>query len=875
MHKFFKRNWLFIFCAIFLLFLTGCGGTSSSEKISTPSTDINNPDYGRIQGTVTASSTGNIIVGAIVETFQAQAVTASDGRYLLGPLPAGDYRLITRATGYSPVVKDAVRVLPGKITENQNFAMSTSAASYDPEFAIVAVLPNLGTDGDVISIFCRGCGTRAGKVTFNGKEAQILDWNSLRDDKITVSVPAEVETGPVKVIIDGQQSKETQDQLFTAKPVILSAQPSIARGGQNITLYGRNFNLISQFNKVRLTGTLCTTVSVSNSKTMQIQLPQVAKTGTLSIRIESNEFQLDGFSSVVVTITPELVYLSPKRSVPGVPLTVYGYNFGSDKNIVKVLFGSKTITPSEFISFSDTSLSFNVPDNSILPAGQTAEVIVQVNESKSNALGYTAYNTVNNTLTEYGVHRFEDVSSGGTLHLATLKPTDRIVFLSVLTGYYDQNVSGNHAYSFSSFLGGNFEQVPNLPASIREKVVNESDLNVRFSGIPGKNFANIRASLTEPASETLEVYLRDFTTASPFNSANDILATGTIKASDSVSILYVDVKASGIDTDQALEITQRFNGIYNTVATACVDADTNNGRPEGNVDSQERIALFVSPTLDQTSGAEQMASYFDARDKDATQTNSAGTEILYLNSETFSSNKNDFYGGLAQTLSYMIYFHQKGNAGTDWLAHGLSTFARQVAGYGFVQGDTRALNWVSQYLQYPEEVALDQWPENPQYYNYGMVYLFIQYLFDRCGAYNAISKLETNNGSAGLEDVENNIVRTSLADPSSLSLKEFFNDFCLALFCDDLGLPETFGYYNKDKHQFKSIQLRGKFSGVDGLKGLALNENPVYSNPISIKGYGCRMIEYPRGNWGDLEVTINSTPTAGEFKTWVIFYSTQ
>lgn len=871
MHNIFQRILVVFLCALSIIFFAGCGGTSSNTSL--PGTGANdNPDYGRIQGTIIASSTGNIIVGAIVETFQTQAISGADGRYLLGPLPAGDYKVITRAPGYSPSVKEAVRVFPGKITENQNFSLSTAAAGYDPEFAIVALLPNLGTDGDTISIFCRGCGNQPGKVTFNGKEAQILDWNSQKDDRILAVVPAEVETGPVRVILNGQNSKETQPQIFIGRPVILSAQPSIAQGGQTITLYGRNFNLIAQFNKVRLAGLDCSTIAVANEKTMQVQLPQTAKTGTLSIRIESNEYQLDGLSSVVVTIKPELVHISPKRSVPGVPLTLFGYNFGDNKNIVKVLFGGHTITPNQFLSFSDTKLSFTVPDNSILAPDQTAEIVVQINESKSNPITYTAYNTVNNTLTDYGIYDFNTVSNAGTLRLAKLKPTDRIVFLSVLSGDGVVDLAGDYAYSVSAFLGGNFALVPNLPASVREMTINEPDTSAIKTPDKVKAKRNIRAALTEPASPTLTLYLRDFLSSDPFNPANDIVATGTAKASDSVSIVYVDILAAGIDDQRAKAINQRFNGIYNTIATACSDGISD--PPEGNIDAQSRIALFVSPTLDQTNSAEKLASYFDVRDKDPAQANSAGTEILYLNSAIFSSNAGDFYGGLAQTLSFMIYFNQKGNMGTEWQAQGLSAFARQAAGYGFVQGDTRALNWVSQYLQYSEQVSLNHWPQTPHYYHYGMAYLFTQYLFDRCSGYNAIKVLEKKGDFSGLVDVDNNIVRAGLANPSALSIREFFHDFCLALFCDDLGLSDTFPGYDAGKHQFKSIGLRGKFPGVDGLKGLSYNENPVHSNTLGIKGYGCRMFNYPQGNWGDLEINIGSMPSEGDFRTWVIFYST-
>ncbi len=114
-----------------------------------------------------------------------------------------------------------------------------------------------------------------------------------------------------------------------------------------------------------------------------------------------------------------------------------------------------------------------------------------------------------------------------------------------------------------------------------------------------------------------------------------------------------------------------------------------------------------------------------------------------------------------------------------------------------------------------------------------------------------------------------------MANPPAISIREFFHDFCLALFLDNLGLPDSFTGYDKDAHQFKNIDLRNSFSGVDGLKGIAFNENLLLNSVLSLKGYGCRMIDYPRGNWGDLEVTIDSTPTAGDFRVWVIYYSTE
>jgi hypothetical protein len=182
---------------------------------------------------------------------------------------------------------------------------------------------------------------------------------------------------------------------------------------------------------------------------------------------------------------------------------------------------------------------------------------------------------------------------------------------------------------------------------------------------------------------------------------------------------------------------------------------------------------------------------------------------------------------------------------------------------------------VSQYLQYPETVSLNHWPDEPAYADYGMQYLFTQYLFDHCGNYNAIAQLETIDTlshSSGLLDVGNNLVRATYSD---IGLRDFFHNFCKALYCDNLGLVDGFANYNKTRHQFPNISLRGKTSGIEGLHGTPMGENPVTSRIMPIKGFSCSCIEYSQGNWGDLEVTIAATPSAGNFRTWVIYYSAE
>ncbi len=880
-----KHGFIFRFCLIIsltlgLVFTSGCGGTSSSKSLSNgPTPIVDDLDAGRIQGTVTSLDNSAVIKGAVVETFQTQAVAGDDGRYLLGPMAAGDYRVISRATGYSPVVKDGVRVLAGRITEDINFQLTTQTASYSPDFAVLAVVPFFGTDGDQVTVYCKGCGTAEGRVTFNGKDATIINWNKFLDDRIIVRTPAEVESGPVRVIINNETSKETQPLLFIAKPVILRVEPSIAVGGQTIKVYGRNFNEIYRFNRVRLKGEPCSTDNSPDRSTLLVTLPLNAKTGLLTVTIESDEYTLEGISDVMVTIAPELVHLSPKRSVPDVPLTLYGYNFGSDKTIVKVLFGSYVIPHTSFISFTDNRISFKAPPTSVLAPGNSTEVKIQVNESQSNALTYTAFNTLNENMPGYGIYDFAAVAPGGTLRIAKFRPDERIAFLSVLSGSSNQSLAGSYFYSFAGYLGGNFSIIPTLPGNVRaveakrsQRQTNiDSPVPVAPTVLPG---GSLRPALSEPASNTLEFYVRDFKAADPWNNANDILATATLKATGTRSLVYLDINSTALGSDDPLKIAKAFDNYYATIATAFGVLDP----PEGNIDAQARVVLFMTPLIDEAQTTPRRMSYFDSRDKNPTASGSAGTEVIFASPAGFQSSPDEFYASLVDNLQRMFYYNQKRantiDYGTSSQSAGLSAFARQTVGLGFNQDKALDLSRVEQYLAYAEEVSLNDWPATPAAYHHGMQFLFTQYLFDRCGGYNAIKSLERGtNQKYGLVDVESNLLPQ--ASPATNGLNEFFNDFCLALYCDDLDLPSGFTGYFPARHQFSGVQLRGKHTGINGLRGSGLSETPVSTRVLAMKGFGCRLMSYAQGNWGDLEVTIGATPSEGTFKTWVIYYSAE
>lgn len=892
------------------IFLVGCGGVSSNKTLSSGSSGIiDDLSAGRIQGRVTQYGSTIPIKDAIIEINEVQAVTTETGEYSLGPIYPGDHRVVARARGYEVTMQDPVRVFTGKITENINFQLMPQGATYADNFAIIAMQPTMGSDGDQITIYCQGCGNNPGEVTFNGKKGQIIDWNSTQDGRILVNAPEAVESGPVRVLIDGKNSNEPQLFNFIARPAILSADPAIANASQIITLYGRNFNLIPNFNTVKLSGDSCYVNSVANHTTMRVTLPANAKTGPLTIEINSDSYTLEGTSDAQITIIPSLTHISPKRTLASTNLTkpvinLYGTNFGTDRNLVRVTIGANEIMPASFLSFSDNRISFYAPTASNLSPGTTTDVRVKINQSYSNALQYTSYNPINTTLNpeNYGIHDFDDVSSNGTLRLSMLRPNDRLVFISVLSASNLQDVSEDEVYTISSYLGGNYQPIPTLPASARQALPADHPYNLtgdpalspnaspfytpsnfREKAVPASPVmqgsvrpsyrsnvsSSIRAAISEPAESEINVFVRDFTSDNPWEAENDILATATLIATGTKALVYYDTNLSGLTKENASIIASNFDILYTKIKAELGILTP----PEGNVDEQERILILMSPLLEK--GTTVISSYFDPRDKTAAALNSAGTEIIYASPNVFKTNTKEFYASLAQSLNQMFYYNQKHVSGVyygvPWQEAGLSTIARQAAGYGYAQGNSLDVERVSSFLGSPYKYSLDSWPNPPKQGDYGLQFLMTTYLMDKCNGKEALTHLGGTNGGAklhtGLADLEILLGKNGYND-----FNEFFQNFCLALYCDNLNLdPSTLGY-DANEHELTNINLRQ--GGVAGLRGGSFSEAPVDSTLVDIKGNSCRLFMYPLGNWGDVETTIQR-PSSGVFKTWVLYYSAE
>ncbi len=905
-------------CLVLLIGTIGCGGTNSTgaAPITPAPTDIY---AGAIAGTVFGSGTA-LVAGALVETTNRQALTASNGTYLLTNIGEGNYRVTVRATGFTTQARDNIPVHPGEITRPIDFYMTTGMATPTPDFGILALSPRIGTDGDEIDVLGHGFGSVPGQVTIGLRPVSIMVWT---DSLIRIKIPDLVETGVVKVVINGISSHETSEVVFVARPIALECVPAAARPGTVVEIVGRNFHPVRTYNRVTLNSVNVDVLEGSTPSRLRVMMPANTESGIFQVRLETPEYQADGISSALITIPPSLIHLSPKRSLPDVTLTLYGNNFGSDPTAVRVIIGNNyTLGPNDFISFSTHRVQFKAPPYAVLAAGQSAQIRLSVNNATtSESITYTAYNPVDANLTSYGIRNITDINATRQIRIARFRPYERLALVMMLEGAPNQDLPGSYTYTLSSILGNNRVPVPALPQgmSIRGNAVgpraltpprplfNRSGWRPRDIGpliragyaaqsqrstdtVLGLDDLDLfapsrRAALADPAPASTTFWVVNPYAPDANNTIYDRLASATLMATGTYCLIYTDpaTNAATISSGTLATITMTFDRIYNTLATACWDGVTL-APVEGNVDPQPRIVLFITPKLNQdATGDLRVLGLFHPRDKNPASPHSNGTEILYLDDQSVNDNFADFMGTCAHEFSHMIYDNQKARwgVGSTWVNEGLAMWSQDVVGYGFQQAMTTPSDQVGAYLRNAYNVSINHWPADSGLENYGGDYLFVKYLHQMCGGQQAIRLLERNNGATGLNDIESFVMPLGTATRTLAGFNGLFAYFSMALYCDNLGLKNSLSGYKPFEFQFTGtgrgdggIGLRGAIDGINGLSHYSFGENPVQSTGNRMVGYSAEVLEWPGGNDGDLEIGINPSGS-GNTQIYVVYWSTK
>ncbi|NLM18076.1 MAG: hypothetical protein GX221_10205 [Candidatus Riflebacteria bacterium] len=864
--------------ALLLLFtaimIAGCGGGSKEKNLESPSSAGSIFLHGTLKGTVQTEN-NEPIPGVLVEAGDKQASTDESGIYTIASIQAGTYDVTAKKGGYIEGIKERVNITPGALTENIDFILQKGTQAVT-DFFVSHLSPPYGTDKETITVSCPGCGSVPGRVIIGSLEAEVLSWGN-GSDEIRIRLPSAVESGPVKVIINNIPSSEVSPVMFFARPIIDGVVPDIAEGGQTLSVTGRNFFPLYDKNIFYINGQKCLTQPQEGTirDNLMVTLPLDAKSGLLNIEVVTDHFRFEGISDKLVRIKPKLTHISPARAIPGSHVTLHGDNFGNIAAYARIKIGDKDLPSTSIITYTDKKIVFIAPNYDILPAGRTAKIHVIVNGAETEQLEFTSYDAAQATLRDYGIYKFENVSSAGILRLAQLKPDESIAFLSVLASDFHLNPQNNYSYSYEAYLGGNRQQTQILPsASIRT-----SSIFPPKSSYRRKNLKPLPASprfMQAAPPEELELWVRDFSKPEPWEDQNDRQITlKRLKIADKF-LLYGE-NFQGLTDSNLNEIIENAGKIYDRM----LNIFRTQNPPEGNVDEQTRIVLAL---YEYQSGAEAETdpAFFDFRDKHNTS-NSAKTEIIYADPRAYIADKKDFFASIATALHQMFYYNQRLNQTAPpppeelWICTGMGMFAREKAGlYGFLSRNPKDKAMVEAFLKKPAEHGLNYWSQRPSPGFFGLQYLFASYMHQRSETavapkigkqifYALHDKSVTSNGINELADVAMPLMR-----PAPAGFSGFFNDFCLALYLDDMSFSPLFQNHFPGRYSFTEIPLK-RLAG--GLQGRRLSETPVPGETRNMKAFSCDLIEYTSGNWGDVLFTLRTKPDAGNFQTWVIYYS--
>jgi YD repeat-containing protein len=281
---------------------------------------------GTIAGTITRTSDGAAVSGALVEALQASVVngsttSAANGSYSLVNLPPGTYDVRIVVTGYQTRIQNGVVVTASNTTTvNQSLdvlspngdieyvydelgrliatitSTETVRYAYDAvgnllsisrgtasQVSIIEFTPNSGSIDTTVTIYGTAFSSVPSEntVRFNGVVAIVTSATATR---IVTSVPAGASTGPISVTSPaGTATSSTPFVVGTpGAPTITGFDPTIGTVGASVTITGTNFEFSPYTSKTKFNKTLASMASATTTEIVT-SVPSQAASGRISV----------------------------------------------------------------------------------------------------------------------------------------------------------------------------------------------------------------------------------------------------------------------------------------------------------------------------------------------------------------------------------------------------------------------------------------------------------------------------------------------------------------------------------------------------------------------------------------------------------------
>ncbi|MBI4498706.1 MAG: hypothetical protein HY689_12500 [Chloroflexi bacterium] len=251
------------------------------------------------------------------------------------------------------------------------------------------------------------------------------------------------------------------------------------------------------------------------------------------------------------------------------------------------------------------------------------------------------------------------------------------------------------------------------------------------------------------------------------------LVTATLKRVTTYGYLYVDnlrpVPESALDT-----LAAEWDKLFATVTSIFGDIP--------DVDGDARATVLILDIIDGASGSSgYVAGYFNSANE-VPGINSNLREMIYLDANPGTPGDQTSLFTLAHELQHMINWnaHQRDSGQDTWLNEGLADLAGFLAGYG--HDDNLVL-----YLRDPND-SLTNWDNDAK--DYGSVYLFMLYLWERYGGNGTIRTIVQHPG-LGKDAVDAGLASQGTPD----RFRQVFTRWAIANYLGDrLSAGGTYGY---------------------------------------------------------------------------------
>ncbi len=266
-----------------------------------------------------------------------------------------------------------------------------------------------------------------------------------------------------------------------------------------------------------------------------------------------------------------------------------------------------------------------------------------------------------------------------------------------------------------------------------------------------------------------------------------------------------------------------LNNIANEFDTNIYPTDTSIFGSEPNVDGDTRITILLLDIKDGYTGSGGFtAGYYDSRNE-YNDPHSNLREMFYMDLNPGQPGTIQFYGTLAHELQHMIHFNQDGNEET-WINEGCSTLAEFLCGYGHDSN-------IGEFLESPDNGLINWGNDLP---DYGQVYLFLFYLWEKYGGNSFITQL-TQNPENGIQGVNTTLSASGYSD----DFNTVFSNWAVANYLDNTSIEG--GKYGYDGLNITDFRPEGIYLSN------TWNSYPVTSSG-SVEHYAADYIKFTDGS---------------------------